>query len=90
MKRPEAGVAVYGNYAVDLSDGHHLDCGWSDCWKRGLMLYRVRIFEGLKPEAGFAPVYSWKLFCSERHKQLYINAPRSLNKLPPGYRLAIG
>jgi hypothetical protein len=89
LRTPDLGGAVpVGRYVVDTSDGEHLACCWSDCWKRGLLLHRVRIYEGVHPVTR-RPVYSWKIFCSERHKMLYVNAPRSLNNLPPGHRLAI-
>lgn len=81
-------VAPSSRGVIDPADGAHLDCCWSDCERRGYMLYRVRIYEGYHPGTR-APVYTWKIFCSERHKQYYVHAPRSLNKLPPGYRLAL-
>lgn len=79
-----------------MRNGHRLrnpanglldDCGWDDCQKPGTTLYKVRIFEGTDPRTG-GPVYSWKIFCSERHRQYYVHAPRSHTKLPPGFRLA--
>lgn len=77
-----------GRGVFDPSDDARLLCCWDTCEKYGVTLYRVRIFEGVNPQAGNAPIYSWKIFCSEGHKMYYVNAPRGLNNLPPGYRLA--
>lgn len=86
---PHLGGAVpVGRHVVDTSDGTTLDCCWSDCEKAGLTLYRVRIYEGDNPATG-ERIYSWKVFCTDRHKQYYINAPRSLNNLPPGMRMVL-
>lgn len=86
---PHLGGAVpVGRHVVDTSDGETLLCCWGPCENRGLMLYRVRIYEGMNPHTG-KPVYSWKVFCRERCKQYYINAPRSLNNLPPGMRMVL-
>lgn len=82
------GAAEVGGRVVDTRDGQTLLCCWSDCERAGLLLYRVRIYEGYNPVT-LLPVYSWKVFCTERHKQFYVAAPRHLNKLPPGFRLAV-
>lgn len=86
-----------GRHVIDPADGEHLACCWDACERPGLMLYRVRIYEGVNPDvlramlaAGerhstamrTAAIYSWKVFCTERHKMFYVNAPRALNQLP--------
>jgi hypothetical protein len=86
--RDGGGAIETGRHVVDTSDGATLACCWADCERAGLLLYRVRIFEGTSPRTG-ENIYSWKVFCSERHKMLYVHGPRSLNRLPPGHRLAI-
>jgi hypothetical protein len=84
---PNFGGAVpVGRHVVDTSDGETLLCCWSDCERPGLLLHRVRIYEGVNPNT-MEWIYSWKVFCKETHKFLYVNAPRSLNKLPPGCRV---
>jgi hypothetical protein len=77
-----------GRGVFDPADDARLLCCWDTCERYGTTLHRVRIFEGRNPQAGNAPIYSWKIFCTERHKMLYVNAPRGLNKLPAGYRLS--
>lgn len=83
MRRP-----LNGRHVIDTADGDHLLCCWDECEKHGTTLHRVRIYEGIHPNTG-GPIYSWKIFCTERHKMYYVNAPRNLNMLPPGHRLAI-
>lgn len=80
---------LHSRGVIDHSDGARLLCCWDDCEKYGTILHKVRIYEGINPSAGGAPIYSWKVFCTERHKMYYVNAPRGLNKLPPGYRLTV-
>lgn len=82
------GAAVVGRHVVDTSDGETLLCCWSDCESRGVTLHRVRIYEGVNPVT-LQPIYSFKVFCSDRHKQYYINAPKSLGNLPPGMRMCL-
>lgn len=77
-----------GKHVIDPSDGAHLLCCWDDCERPGLTLHRVRIFEGVDPRT-LAPIYTWKVFCTERHKMYYVNSPRDHKNLPPGHRLAI-
>ena len=90
LRTPDhGGAVVVGRHVVDTSDGVTFACCWSDCWKDGVTLHRVRIYEGVNPVT-MEPIYSWKVFCSERHKMYYVNAPKSLNMLPAGHRLAIG
>ena len=85
---PAGGVIETGWHAVDTGDGTTLPCCWADCERSGILLHRVRIWEGTSPRTG-ENIYSWKVFCTERHKMFYVNAPRALNKLPPGHRLAM-
>lgn len=82
MRKP-----LIGRHVIDPSDGAHLDCCWEDCERQGVTLHRVRIYEGVHPETG-GPVFSWKVFCTERHKMYYVNAPRAHQQLPAGFRLA--
>jgi len=79
---------LIGRHVIDPHDGEHLLCCWDTCEAFGTMLHRVRIWEGIHPVTG-GPIYSWKIFCTERHKMYYINGPRDHLNLPPGHRLSI-
>jgi hypothetical protein len=79
---------LHGRGVFDPQDDARLLCCWDTCERYGTTLFRVRIYEGVNPAAGMAPIYSWKIFCSEGHKMYYVNAPQRLNYLPPGFRLA--
>jgi hypothetical protein len=77
-----------GVHVIDPQDGVHLLCCWDTCERPGTTLHKVRIWEGVSPASG-APVYSWKIFCTDRHRMYYVNAPKDLNNLPRGHRLSI-
>lgn len=79
---------LHGRNVIDPSDGARLLCCWDTCEVYGTELHKVRIFEGVNPQAGNAPIYSWKVFCTERHKMYYVNSVKDLNNLPAGYKLA--
>lgn len=69
------------------TDDDYLLCCWDDCDRHGVDSHKCRIFIGIDPRHG-GPIYTWPIFCSERHRQFYLNAPRNLYNLPAGYRLA--
>lgn len=77
-----------GQPVIGTWDSEHFLCCWDVCEKQGTTLYRVRIYEGVHPQNG-GPIYSWKIFCSERHKMYYTEAPRNLYNLPAGYRRSV-
>lgn len=72
---------------LDRTDDNHLLCCWDDCEKYGTELHKAREFLGVDPRHG-GPIFTWYVFCSERHKMFWVNAPRGLYKLPAGYRLS--
>ena len=78
-----------GRRIRDPADGLFDWCCWDDCEKPSTTLWRVRIWEGTDPRCGGAPIYSFKHFCSNRHRMYYINAPKNHRNLPAGHRLAL-
>lgn len=71
---------------INMQTGRPLPCSWNDCEKDGTTLYEAREYEGT-PEGGTATVKY--VFCSERHKMLWVNSSRNLGNLPPGYRWSL-
>lgn len=63
----------------------YIMCSWDECERYGVMLYGVRIPYGVSPN-DYTVIH---LFCSERHKQYFLNGHRHYGKLPPGYRLSV-
>ena len=53
-------------------------CAWDDCGRVGHLEHGFQWPED-RHERG--PIY---LFCTERHKALYVNSPRAKNYLPVG------
>jgi len=79
-----AGRTGHLNGAHTVGGEEAIWCGWHDCERRGLLLYEVRIEYGANPA-----IYSHlvrQLFCSERHRQLFMNGHRSYGNLPTGER----
>lgn len=70
----------------DTRDGARLLCCWLDCEKYGLELFKAREYLGTEASG---PVYTWYVFCSERHKMYWVNSVRDHFNLPPGYKLAV-
>jgi hypothetical protein len=54
---------------LDKHDPGPVMCAWDDCEKPGYELYKIRIREGQK-HVNF-------VFCTERHKQYWLNASGS-------------
>jgi hypothetical protein len=77
-----------GRTIINPADGTPDDCAWDDCQKPLTTLWKVRIYEGVSPQWPHGPVYSWKFFCSNRHRMYYINAPAAHRQLPAGHRLS--
>jgi hypothetical protein len=68
--------------------GTHVMCAWDTCEKDGYENNKVRVNTAAK---GQEARYMNYVFCSERHKQYWLNncRPGSRNNLPPGYRQSI-
>jgi hypothetical protein len=81
-------VRRVGHSIISPDDGTRDWCAWDDCDKPLTTLWKVRIYEGINPRGG-GPVYSWKYFCTNRHRMYYINAPRDHTNLPAGHRLSV-
>jgi hypothetical protein len=71
----------------DSGTGRHILCSWSDCELDGFELYKVRVKTGNADD----PRYMNYVFCTERHKQYWLNdvRPGGGNNLPPGYKRSI-
>ena len=65
-----------------------LRCCWEDCEKQGVDSNKARfhdhpkVFSCNDPDAK----HLWYVFCSERHRQLFLNSHRSNGNLPLGER----
>lgn len=63
-------------------------CCWSDCERDGVELHKVRFHDhnrALPCDHGLAQ-HVWYVFCSERHRQFFLNAHRKDGFLPTGER----
>lgn len=69
------------------NDGDRIFCGWDDCDNDGIWSNRVRVNYGRDdPMNGGGRYDTWYVFCSERHRQYFINSHRDHKNLPDGYR----
>lgn len=58
-------------------------CAWEDCERQGYELFKARVREtapGVVPEKWIQYV-----FCSERHKMLWVNSHVKHGRMPAGY-----
>jgi hypothetical protein len=76
--------AIVEKKVINLDHGgsRHVVCAWDECEKDGVDLHQVRVNYG----KGDTPHIVKHVFCSERHKQYWINSVRAYGRLPPGYR----
>lgn len=63
---------------VSGTTGNYIPCCWSDCGRHGDTRYEHIEREGIN-------TMHW-LFCSERHKALWLFSPKRNNQLPTGSR----
>jgi len=81
----------------NLQTGKRLMCclpsmpGGDTCDRDGYDLFKVLMHDHARTIACASPLasHSWMIFCSERHRQLFITSHRTLGKLPPGYARTI-
>lgn len=66
--------------------GEKIYCAWEDCDEDAYHLYKVRVNYGMDGPAryGGQPYNTWYAFCSERHRQYFINSHRDHKNLPSG------
>jgi hypothetical protein len=76
--------AIIQKKVINLDHGgsRHVMCAWDDCENDGVELHQTRVNYG-KAET---PHIVKHVFCSERHKQFWINSVRSYGNLPPGFK----
>jgi hypothetical protein len=70
---------------LDHAGDRHVACAWDDCERDGFDLHMVRVNYGKAD----TPHIVKHVFCSERHKQYWINSVRGYGKLPPGFRRSV-
>lgn len=74
---------------LDHQGDRHVMCAWDDCTNDGVELHKVVINYG----TAATPHNVNHVFCSERHKQFFIEGSKHddqgnprYGRLPPGYR----
>lgn len=67
---------------LDHAGDRHVMCAWDTCENDGVELHKVRVNYGTAIQQQIVN----HVFCSERHKQYWINSVNSYGNLPPGYR----
>ena len=67
---------------LDHAGDRHVMCAWDDCERDGVELHQTRVNYGTAAQ----PHIVKHVFCSERHRQFWINSVAAYGKLPPGYR----
>lgn len=70
---------------LDHNGTKHVMCAWDDCERDGYDLHQVRINYG----KAATPQIVKHVFCTERHKQYFINSHRGYGMLPSGFRRSI-
>ncbi len=73
---------------LSSTTGTWIPCCWFECEKPGYELYKSVLHEHMKTMPCDHPMSQHVnfLFCTERHRQLYLNSHRNMGQLPPGYK----
>jgi uncharacterized protein involved in tellurium resistance len=71
---------------LDHDGDRHVMCAWDTCTNDGYEINKVRVNTAAP---GHDPVYVQYVFCTERHKQYWINSTKSYGDLPSGYKRGI-
>jgi hypothetical protein len=82
MSKWDHGIIEKRVINLDHAGDRHVMCAWDDCERDGFDLHQVRINYG----KALTPHVVKHVFCTERHKQFFINSHRQYGVLPPGYR----
>ena len=69
---------------LDHDGDRKVMCAWDECDRDGYELNKVRVNYGT-PQSPQVVSY---VFCTERHKQFWINSHRKYGNLPAGYRMS--
>lgn len=71
---------------LDHDDGKKVMCAWDTCTNDGYETNKVRVNDAAE---GYAPKYIQYVFCTERHRQFWINSVHSWGRLPAGFRRSV-
>lgn len=76
---------------LSRTTGTWIQCCWFECEKPGYELYKSVLHEHAKTMTCDHPMSQHVnfIFCSERHRQLYLNSHRNMGQLPPGYKKTV-
>lgn len=85
MSRWNHAIAEKKVINLDHAGARHVMCAWDDCQRDGVDLHQVRVNYGKAD----TPHVVKHVFCSERHKQYWINSVRGYGMLPPGFRRSV-
>ena len=79
--------AILQKKVINLDHGgaKHVMCAWDTCEKDGYENNKVVVHEGVHGNVRDITF----VFCSERHRQYWLNSVRDRDNLPPGYRGSI-
>lgn len=81
--------AILSKKAINMDrGGTYVMCAWDTCEKDGYESNKVRINTAAP---GYPPRYMNYVFCTERHKQFWLEniRPGSNNNLPAGFKRSI-
>jgi hypothetical protein len=82
MPRWQHGINEKVAINLDHGGSRHVMCAWDDCEKDGHINYMCAVNYGADdgPNAHIVK----HIFCTERHRQYWINSTRQYGRLPPG------
>ncbi len=75
---------------LSATTGKWIPCCWFECERDGVELHKTILHDHAPSYPCDHPMSQHVnfVFCSERHKQLYLHSHVEMGKLPPGFKLA--
>jgi hypothetical protein len=74
-----------------FSSENWVNCAWFECRRPGFEMHKTVLHDHARTLRCDNPLSGHVnfVFCSERHKQLYLNSHKNMGKMPPGYKLTM-
>lgn len=72
---------------LSRGSGEWIRCAWFECERHGFELYKTIFHEHARTLPCDNPLSEHVnfVFCSERHRQYFVNSHRDMGNLPKGY-----
>lgn len=84
-------MPIIARKVLSATTGGWIPCCWFECERDGYELYKTVFHEHARELPCDHPMSQHVnfVFCSERHRQMYLHSHIAMGQLPPGYKKSI-